>query len=145
MSTEPAIMAFKGDYRFLSNFFERGFYYEGLHYQNSEAAFQAQKDPARRDEFLFLAPAEAKALGREVRLRPDWEDVKVEVMRGVLKAKFDQNPDLKERLLATGDRILVEGNTWGDTTWGRCNGKGTNYLGRLLMGLRTAYRTGEAS
>lgn len=142
MTDSDAITRFEGAYYFLSNFYERGFLFDGLYYQNAEAAFQAQKDPARRDEFLFLRPFDAKSLGRRVRLRPDWEEVKIDVMREVLRAKFDQLPDLKEKLLATGNRILVEGNNHGDTTWGQVNGKGSNYLGRLLMGLRTAYRKG---
>lgn len=45
-------------------------------------------------------------------------------------------PYLREKLLATGDAELVEGNTWGDRFWGVCNGVGQNWLGRLLMQVR---------
>ena len=44
--------------------------------------------------------------------------------------------DLKEKLLATGDEHLEEGNTWGDTTWGTVNGIGENRLGKILMKVR---------
>jgi predicted NAD-dependent protein-ADP-ribosyltransferase YbiA (DUF1768 family) len=58
-------------------------------------------------------------------------------MREILIAKFSQNEDIKGKLLATGDTELIEGNTWGDTFWGVCRGEGTNWLGKLLMEVRT--------
>lgn len=66
----------------------------------------------------------------------DWEEVKDKVMYEIVLAKFTQNPDLKEKLLATGDEHLEEGNTWGDTTWGTVNGIGENRLGIILMKVR---------
>lgn len=73
-------------------------------------------------------------------LRRDWEEVKLDIMYELLKCKFDQNPSLKEKLINTGDRLLVEGNDWHDTYWGVCNGKGSNHLGKLLMKLREEYK-----
>ena len=58
------------------------------------------------------------------------------MMEEILRAKFTQNLDLKEKLLATSDRLLVEGNTWNDRFWGVCKGKGANHLGKLLMKIR---------
>ena len=49
-----------------------------------------------------------------------------------------RNPHLKELLLATGTAELIEGNTWNDTYWGVCNGKGKNMLGKTLMDCRAA-------
>lgn len=69
-------------------------------------------------------------------MRPDWEEVKYDVMYEIVKAKFIQNPDLKEKLLSTGDEYLVEGNHWGDRTWGQVNGVGKNWLGKILMKVR---------
>lgn len=57
-------------------------------------------------------------------------------MAEILEAKFRSRTDLAGRLLATGHVILVEGNTWGDTYWGVCGGRGQNRLGILLMQLR---------
>ena len=133
---------FEGEYAFLSNFYECPVNY-GLTYCNSEAAFQATKDPYRCTEFVDLNASRAKALGRKVELRSDWEEIKDAVMLDVLRAKFDTNPDLKEKLLATGDEFLVEGNTWGDTYWGVCNGKGRNHLGYLLMQVRDEFARSE--
>ena len=139
---------FRGEYFFLSNFYMAPVVYEGLHFTNNEAAFQAQKciNPAGRKSFESLNPSEAKKKGRHVTLRPDWETVKFDVMKGIVFAKFTQNADLREKLLATGDAYLEEGNTWGDRVWGTVNGAGRNNLGIILMEVRESLResAGEA-
>ena len=134
------INRFRGDYYFLSNFYPTKVKYKGLVYDSAEAAFQAQKCPERASEFCNLAPKSAKSLGFRVELRKDWDDVKIRIMFSILLCKFTQNPYLKEKLLNTGDAILIEGNTWGDTFWGACGGTGKNILGRLLMTARKAIR-----
>lgn len=132
------INSFRHQYYFLSNFYNVPITYEGLTYQNNEAAFQAQKtlNDNERMKFTNLAPNEAKRLGRKVRLRLDWEEVKDEIMYDICIAKFYQNQDLKEKLIATGTQPLEEGNTWGDREWGTVNGVGKNKLGKILMRVR---------
>lgn len=134
------INSFTGKYYFLSNFYMAPVSYNGWYYTNNEAAFQAQKTKNRRLKFqLFFfqaSPSEAKAAGRKVELRSDWEEVKDKVMYEIVLTKFTQNPDLKEKLLATGDEHLEEGNTWGDTIWGTVDGVGENRLGKILMRVR---------
>lgn len=132
---------FSGRYFFLSNFYPITVEYDGFVYRNNEAAFQAQKDPSRRVEFTLLNPSEAKRLGRRVILRKDWEDVKVKTMENIVREKFNQNPDIQEKLLATGDEMLVEGNTWNDRCWGVCDGVGKNLLGKILMDVRKELKT----
>ena len=68
--------------------------------------------------------------------------VKVSVMEEVLRAKFAQNQNLLQKLLATGEALLVEGNDWQDTFWGfDVNlGYGVNMLGQLLMRLRAEHQ-----
>ncbi len=88
----------------MSNFYGAPVTYEGLTYQNNEAAFQAQ--------------------------------IKMSVMAGIVKAKFEQNEELAKKLLATGDAYLEEGNDWGDRIWGTVNGQGANCLGMILMNTR---------
>lgn len=136
------IDSFRGKYYFLSNFFPSKITIFGLAYNNAEAAFQAMKciDPIHRKAFAELEPSKAKKKGRIVHLRPDWEDVKEDYMYEIVKAKFTQNEDLKRQLLATGDNILVEGNTWNDTYWGICRGRGQNKLGKILMRVRKELR-----
>lgn len=69
-------------------------------------------------------------------MRSDWEDIKLQIMEDLLVQKFAY-PELKEKLLQTGDQLLVEGNYWGDTFWGVDNKKGgLNHLGKLLMKIR---------
>lgn len=130
------INAFRKEYFFLSNFYKCNVTYNGITYNSSEAAFQAQKCPARARKFSKLDASDAKAMGRHVTLRRDWESVKDNVMYEIVKAKFTQNENLKERLLATDDSELVEGNDWNDKYWGVCNGVGKNMLGKILMRVR---------
>ena len=120
---EQAIKQFRGDFFFLSNFYECPVTYEQLTYTNNEAAFQAQKctSDAEKIQFTKLNPTEAKKLGRKVNLRKDWEAVKVKIMEEIVRAKFRQNTELADKLLATGDAYLEEGNTWGDRIWGTVN------------------------
>ena len=136
------INIFKGKYYFLSNFYSAPVTYDGLTFQNNEAAFQAAKciNLELRKQFVNLNPSEAKRSGRRVKLRSDWEQVKVQIMREICKAKFDQNEDLRQQLIATGNEPLEEGNTWGDRIWGTVNGVGQNHLGKILMEIRKEYQ-----
>lgn len=130
---------FEGDMYFLSNFYPAEFIYKGVKYLNSEAAFHAQKQPGREHEFANLSPDQAKKLGRSVELRKDWETVKNDIMHDIVYEKFNQNPDLRRRLIDTGDAYLIEGNWWGDTYWGVCKGIGKNQLGVILMKVRDEF------
>lgn len=131
---------FQGTY--LSNFFETPVTYKGLTYRNAEAAFQAQKcaNPTQAHLFTRLLGAEAKALGKRLPLRADWNEVKVKIMYEIVNAKFAQNREIAQQLVDTGELVLVEGNTWGDTFWGKCNGEGQNKLGIILMSVREELR-----
>ncbi len=134
----PVIDSFRGDFSFLSNFYESVIYVEGEKYISVEHAYQALKtlDPwSRRLIREAKTPGEAKKLGKSVKLRSDWEIVKVAIMQDLVKKKFE-NPFLQPLLLATGDATLIEGNTWGDCEWGVCRGVGQNFLGKILMEVR---------
>ena len=129
-------MTFRGEYWFLSNMYPCRIFF-GEVYQCAEAAFQAMKcvDPNERLAFCSMDGKTAKRFGRQVKLRSDWDQIKDNVMLEVLKAKFLQNPELLKKLKRTTG-IIKEDNTWGDTYWGVCNGKGANKLGELLMIIR---------
>lgn len=129
-------------YAFLSNFYPCRIFYDGATYSCSENAFQATKttDKSLRAPFSGeVSPYVTKKMGRKLVLRPDWEKIKDSVMYEILKIKFSI-PDLREKLLATGDEELVEGNTWGDHYWGFCDGYGKNMLGKTLMRVRDEIR-----
>ncbi len=135
------INQFRGEYFFLSNFYEAPVEYGGITYQTNEAAFQAQKCAKEEDrkKFAALSPGDAKRMGRQVTLRPDWEDVKVNIMRDIVIEKFNQNPDLRDKLMDLEGAYLEEGNTWGDRVWGTVNGQGKNLLGQILMEVRDKF------
>ncbi len=140
------INSFKGEYFFLSNFFYSPFAFDGEIYSTVEHAFQAAKtfDTEQRQGIrLAASPAQAKQMGRAVQLRPDWEQVKFDIMLALLRLKFSQ-ADLRQKLLDTGDSELIEGNTWGDKVWGCVLYKGQwvgqNHLGKLLMQVRADIR-----
>lgn len=138
------IVEFDGQYDFLSNFYPSPIFYEGIVYPTNEHFFQAMKTldiDTRKAIAAAPTPGAAKRMGRHVPLRPDWEKIKVDVMRLGLILKFT-DAELAEKLVATGDEELVEGNWWHDQTWGscfcadHCRTPGRNLLGMLLMELR---------
>lgn len=136
------ISEFRGEYYFLSNFFNAPVKYDGISYLNNEAAFQAQKTKTREERYAFssLDPSAAKRRGRHVDLRDGWDNIRITIMEDIVKAKFSQNEELAEKLLATDDEYLIEGNTWGDRFWGTVNGEGRNQLGIILMQVRNELR-----
>lgn len=139
------IKEFSGRFRFLSNFYvlSTEILYEGLAYASVEHAYQAAKtlDKAQRRAISRMrTPGEAKKAGKNISLRPDWEQVKQNVMLDLLRLKFAQ-PALAKQLADTVGHKLVEGNYWHDNIWGICTCKacgndGQNYLGQTLMQVR---------
>jgi ribA/ribD-fused uncharacterized protein len=139
---ENQILGFFGPYRFLSNFHQCPVYFEGLLYPSSENAFMAAKtlDVDQRRQFQNIEPKEAKALGRKIYLRPDWEEVKVDIMMAICFDKFYRNRSIRQKLIETGNRHLAEANHWGDKIWGTNeSGEGQNLLGKILMNLRSLF------
>lgn len=136
------IDSFSGEFSFLSNFYPCSVLYEDINFPTTEHAFQASKSraiPTRQAIAKEPTAAKAKKAGKSIALRPDWELVKFRVMEDILRLKFAQS-EFRDKLLETGDAELIEGNQWGDTTWGICNGVGKNMLGKLLMKIRSELR-----
>ncbi|MDR2102616.1 MAG: NADAR family protein [Treponema sp.] len=130
---------------FLSNFFMADMVVDTIRYPSVEHYYQSQKteDP-KQAEAIRTAPScdEAKKLGNrpELRLRADWDARKAAVMAEALRAKFTQNPELREKLLATGEAVLME-NSPRDYFWGiGADGSGKNMLGNLLAALRDSFK-----
>jgi len=131
-------MMFRGRYEFLSNFYYAPFVEDGIEYPTVEHFFQAQKTFDEGDRKLIASastPGLAKRMGRRVSLRKDWDSARIDVMEAGLRAKFS-DPFLKNKLVQTYPLEIVEDNSWKDYFWGRCNGRGSNHLGRLLMKIR---------
>jgi len=132
-----------------SNFAPYPIRLDGQTWPTSEHYFQAQKftDEACQQKIRGAeSPMQAARLGRDrkQRLRHDWESIKVDVMRRAVTAKFTQHPELRVRLLSTGDARIVE-HTENDDYWGDGgDGRGRNMLGRILMELRETLRSDAA-
>lgn len=127
---------FEGEYRFLSNFHPSPVTYEKVQYTTIEHAYQAAKtlDEGERFEIAnTTTPGKAKRLGAKCKVRPDWRSINMNLMQYLINQKFVVGSKLAESLLSTGDAELIEGNDWGDTFWGICDGKGENHLGKMLM------------
>lgn len=134
------IKGFNGQYRFLSNFYPCTITYNGVVYRSVEAAYQAQKNPKYATQFAKMDAIEAKRAGSRMKLRPDWDDVKLSIMNELIVIKFTSNKSLCQKLLGTANLILEETNYWNDTYWGVCNGVGENHLGKILMKVREQLR-----
>ena len=131
------ITEFQPPYRWLSNFTPCTIMTFGETFASVEHAYQAAKsaDPESRRQFIGITAGRAKRLGRKLPIRSDWYLIKLEVMRDLTRRKYE-TPELRDLLLATGDTHIIEGNTWGDTFWGVCGGRGLNHLGRIIMDTR---------
>lgn len=137
------INKFRGEFFFLSNFYpcQNGVEYEGDIYDTAEHAYQAAKieDREGRDSFirggsLGSNPMDAKKKGGKVKMRGNWNKLRIQVMKDVVKSKFERDENLIKKLLATGKQTIIEGHT-GDKFWG---GK-SNHLGNILMNTREMF------
>jgi ribA/ribD-fused uncharacterized protein len=151
------VKEFRGEYFFLSNYYTApAFDWRGHMFFSGEQAFAYAKTLYPRHGESMRAkdlgkrlldtgnPGVAKKYGREVPLDvPTWDAQRVPIMREIVHAKFRGVPGLAGQLVNTGAMMLVEGNTWGDTFWGRCNGKGFNTLGAILMEERGVWSRGS--
>ena len=148
MRGKKVIDEFRGKYDFLSNFYIRPLEYKGLTYHTAEAAFQAQKcatDDEKVKYTLVANPVLVKQLGKkEPGFPANWNEICYDIMKDIIACKF-ADPELKKKLLATGNAELVEGNRWHDNRWGNCtcercaNKEGLNWLGKILMEIRSEF------
>jgi hypothetical protein len=129
----------------LNNLHVAPFTVDGKQYASVEHYLQVQKFPSNPDLQEQIrsskTPSNAKTLAgaTDSPVRPDWDAVRDDVVRKALRAKFTQNPKLKDILLSTGDRPLQEISS--DSYWGiGRTKKGKNRLGLLLMELRSSLR-----
>lgn len=144
------INSFRGEYACFSNFHPAEVIYDGDTYPTTEHAYQAAKSLdllIRKQIREAKYPGDAKRLGQSierggiVKIRRDWEGVKIPIMKYLLIQKFREDK-YRNKLLATADHVLVEGNWWCDNFWGNCSCDkcieipGENHLGKLLMEVR---------
>jgi ribA/ribD-fused uncharacterized protein len=148
--TDTQVFFYEQDFYVLSNFSAFTLHWRGFRFDTSEAAYHFEKFPSPNDlhrklrEEILTAPSAHEAFkiaerNKEHR-RSDWDDMKVGLMRGILRAKAAQHEYVCRKLLATGDRELIE-DSWRDDFWGwGPNRDGQNMLGRLWMEVRAELR-----
>lgn len=130
---------------YLSNWYSCPIYLKGKIWPSTEHYYQAQKMAGTTNEEICRrlgSPREAFEMTRrpDVQIRKDWDEVKINVMNDAIWAKFSQNPELAEQLLATGDFEIAE-NSPIDYFWGiGQDGSGQNWLGKILMDVRKELR-----
>lgn len=111
---------------------------DNIEYPSVENYYQSQKtlDLIKRRQFETCNPSYSKKLGKSVKLRDDWEQVKFNVMEKALRIKFAPGTSWYNKLKETQGEI-VEWNNWNDKIWGKTlDGKGENHLGKILMKIR---------
>ncbi len=142
------IKQFKGQYRFLSNFWDCHVEYDGRVFSSVETAYQYSKCVTQEDKdrmFSTTKPGDSKRLSGKIKVRSDWDDVKLGIMEDLVRQKFT-DPTLKKKLLETENLNLQEGNNYRgrvDQFWGvdLKTGEGENHLGKILMKVRDELRS----
>ena len=157
LDTDERVCFYEQEFYPLSNFSAFTLQWKGIRFDTSEAAYHWEKFPelvgatdhhrARCNLIraqIRNAPSAHEAFkiaerSREYR-HPMWDEIKVDVMRDILRAKVAQHEYVRRKLLETGDRELVE-NSWRDGFWGwGPNRDGQNMLGKLWMEVRAEMR-----
>ena len=138
------ILEFKDEYSWLSNFADVEVEWEGVKYKSVEHAYQSAKSMDLEWKNYCasdVSSGKVKRGSREIEIREDWELIKVGVMKNLLKQKFSDDY-YKNKLLATGNLYIIEGNRWGDIFWGvnLKTGEGRNILGLIIMDLRDSLK-----
>lgn len=146
LDTSDAVYFYEQDHYYLSNFSSFRVLWKGMDFDTAEHAYHWEKFP--HDQFIQKDIRSARSahdafkiaeIYRKVR-RSDWDEVKVDIMRCILCAKVSQHEYVRRKLLATGDRVLVE-NSWRDDYWGwGPNRDGRNMLGILWQQVRRELR-----
>ncbi len=146
---ETKVEGFFPPYRFLSNYWPVEVEIEGVLYPSVEQAYKAMKtnDVVIRQNIAKLLPNKIE-LGEQIEnllngsIRSDWTDsLRLEIMEKLVTMKFDgRDMKLRQKLIETGDRQLIEANNWDDTFFGVCNGIGHNHLGKILMKVRSSIK-----
>ena len=157
IAPQQAIVGFKGYYKFLANDARTAFVFSTKNHDiklfdgteisdivsTAEHAYHAMKACNQYDAGLILGLPHAdqpRRNGRQMSLRPDWRDIRLEVMECVLRDKFTLGAGSSGwgmKLVATADLELVNETKFKTNLfWGTHNGKGENNLGKLLMQIR---------
>lgn len=146
----PAEFTYEGRWirNWFSNMIESPIEIDGIRWRSVENYYQAMKttNMAERKEMAQVPPKMAKSMGNLILIRPNWEQLKFEVMLNGLRAKF-RDIEWATKLKATNDEMIIEWNNWNDKYWGVSikDNKGHNYLGKALMQIRDEFDIKDTS
>ncbi len=155
LDTDTQVFFYEQDFYVLSNFSAFTLQWKGRRFDTSEAAYHWEKfiladgyddngETHDLQEMILYAPSAHEAFKiaeiNVIHRRPDWNEVKVSIMKDILRAKASQHEYVRRKLLETGDRELIE-DSWRDSFWGWGENKdGQNMLGKLWMEIREEIR-----
>jgi N-glycosidase YbiA len=140
-SNSEMIGFYEGPYYMFSNFSSFAVNWKGKLWMTSEHAYQAAKflDPILQEKIWNTRSAyDSKILARSFddKKREDWQEINLEIMEEIVRAKLEQHPYIQKKLIESGSKLLVETSPnddfWG---WGP-NKDGQNHLGKIWMKLR---------
>lgn len=145
MKYTQVIESFKDENRWLSNFW----IHDTARQLSVEHHYQAAKTTNLEDWLTIMSaetPGKAKRYMKSVEkgglgivVRDDWNEVRLALMEQFTREKYATNHELRQKLIDTRGTLLIEGNTWGDTFFGVCNGVGENNLGKIIMKVRDTF------
>ena len=147
LDNDKQVFFYEQEFYVLSNFSAFRLRWKNLDFDTSEAAYHWEKFSDNtyyhekiRKELLSCRSAHETYYVARVYMhykRQDWNDVKIPIMKSILEAKVDQHPYVKEKLIQTKNRELIE-DSWRDDFWGwGPNKNGRNELGKLWMKIRS--------
>lgn len=144
--TNERVCFYENDFYPLSNFSAFRLYWQGIDFDTSEAAYHWSKFsgyPILQEKVRTARSAHEAFKLAEQWLhfrRSDWDDVKIDIMKQIIRAKVAQHEYVLRKLVATGTRELVE-DSWRDSFWGAGpEGNGQNMLGKLWMEIREEFQ-----
>ena len=147
LDTEKQICFYEQEFYPFSNFSSFKLEWKGYIWMTSEHAYHSEKfdDPKIIEQLKETRSAHNAmklAYANKEKDRKDWDEIKLGIMKKILRAKVEQHSYVKKKLLESGDKKLVE-NSWRDPYWGwGPNKDGENHLGKLWMEVRDELQTG---
>ena len=132
----------QGQYRELSNLFHCKVEYDGETLDSSEHHYQGKKGdyhhtPEIANKIRQATDGKtARSIAKsEIHTNQEWHRYKRDLLYDIVLAKLECNPDIREMLMTTKEKYLLEGTpTW---YWGEgFNGTGRNEMGKILMHIR---------
>ena len=141
LDTEKQILFYENEFYVFSNYSSFAIEWKGKLYPTSEHVYHSEKfdDEGLKEQVRNTRSAHDSqkfAQANVDKCRKDWNDVRLGIMKEILRAKVAQHPYIKKKLLQSGNKELIE-DSWRDSFWGWGENKdGENHLGKLWMEIR---------